>query len=112
MFWNKNVEKRNVLCLEYKADFPEASFDLRSNVTLIGADSVDYEKSLANLEKLKELGARYICAHCFETYKEKPTQVVEDTQDWGLIIMCWCGSEEFYEIDDFVRLNKLNHFKS
>lgn len=90
------------VCREYKVDFPNAPFDSRFNVYIVGIGSVDVEKTLKNLEKLKEKGAKYVCLNCTKVYQKIREELYEDGHGGRMIQMCTCGSDLFEDISSFL----------
>jgi hypothetical protein len=94
------------VCREYNVDFPNAPFDSRFHVALIGADKIDYQKSAQNLEDLKKKGGEHVCLKCNSVYAEKPIWHYEDGHGGRDLEMCPCGSDLFETIDGFINMLK------
>jgi len=91
------------VCREFKVDFPEAVFNERFHIALIGDDRVDRDATKKRLKELKNKGANYICLNCKQIYAEKPVQLYEDGHGGKDIEMCSCGSDLFDDIGPFIK---------
>lgn len=83
------------VCREYQVDFPEASFDERDHLYLVGTNKIDFSASKKNLQELIEEGAKYFCLNCKKVYAKKPTQPYETGHGERMLEMCRCGSDLF-----------------
>lgn len=93
-------------CAEYKVDFPDAPFDSRHHITLIGNKEVELGPTIKNLDELARQGGRYVCLGCYYPYHKKPEQFSEDGHGGGYMEMCFCGSDLFETIEGFAKLIK------
>lgn len=91
------------VCREFQIDFPEAPFDARCHVSMVGVDRIDWEATIENLEGLRREGANYICLGCRRVYVEKPLEWYEDGHGGRNIKMCSCGSDLFETIYEFIK---------
>ncbi len=90
------------VCREYKVDFPDADFDLRYQVVMIGINSVNKKETIKNLKKLEKQGGRYICLGCNDVCQKKRQEIYEDGHGGRMLDMCNCGSDLFIGIREFI----------
>jgi len=90
------------ICREYKVDFPDAPFDSRCHVALVGMADVNIIDSIKNLQELEKKGGKYVCLKCYGIYANKPTQIYEDGHGGRDIEMCKCGCDLFVNINSFI----------
>lgn len=104
LFHKGNIGKigKAWVCREYKVDFLDAPFDSRYHVYIVGVDSIDVEKTLKNLKKLREKGAKHVCLNCTKVYQKKREEVYENGHGGRLLEMCTCGSHLFQDINSFL----------
>jgi len=93
-------EKQGWACREYKVDFPDADFDSRYHVPLVGEDRVNVLATIKHLETLKEKGARFYCVSCGQVYgKTREELKKEGKRDSDV---CNCEDFLFKPIENFI----------
>ncbi|HJX05915.1 MAG TPA: hypothetical protein VJ461_04335 [Candidatus Nanoarchaeia archaeon] len=109
--------KKGWACMEYKVDFPTASFDSRYHVTFIGSEMIELRLTSKNIKELEKKGARSFCLGCGYPYEKIPLRLVEARFDNnGYLEVCLlCDSWEFHDADSFITrieiISWLNSYK-
>jgi hypothetical protein len=87
-------------CREYAVDFPDAPFDSRHHVTIVGLDKPDFDATMENVRALTSQGAKDFCMYCYTPYATKPGH----SYNGGWLEICPCGSDLFMGPDQFIEI--------
>lgn len=91
LYFDKPDHLQSWACKEYQVDYPSAGFDSGLHIALRGADRINVEASIENIEILRKRGGNFACSLCSSLYEQKPD------------ICRTCDSSAFEDVDSFLK---------